>query len=226
MTDEISIDERSVQPDPSEFRTSIERRALGSVGQVAVGDGRQRRRRRNVDSVLDAVVSLAGEGNLDPTSEEIAERAGVSHRSIYRYFESRRSLLEAAIAKTFEEVAPTLFFSPLGEGPLEERIARFVEARVGGYRAFRDIARAAFSRIGDPEVAHGVDVSRAALRAQLAEQFAPELSAIDVGRRQTTLLVIDSAFQFESLEYMATSGELGDDEIRIALASQLRAHLS
>lgn len=247
MTNQIDSTRRranpKVAPDDGP-RASIEQ-LIGSSGDTATGgdgtgdnvtgskvtddnvrgDGRTRRRRRNVDAVLDAVVELAHEGMLDPTSEEIADRAGVSHRSIYRYFESRNSLLEAAMARAFDSVAPRLFFSPVGEGDLDDRIEQFVDARVATYRAFRDVARAAYSR-HDPAMVDGIETSRSALRSQLSDQFEPEISCLDPDVRAVTLCVIDAAFQFEALEYLATSGDLDDPQIRQALAIHLQAHLT
>lgn len=43
-------------------------------------DGRHLRRDRNRDAVVDALLALYGEGNLDPSSAEIAERARLSPR--------------------------------------------------------------------------------------------------------------------------------------------------
>ena len=50
-------------------------------------DGRHARRDRNRLAVVDAMLELYVEGNLDPSSDEIAERAGLSPRSLFRYFE-------------------------------------------------------------------------------------------------------------------------------------------
>ena len=47
-------------------------------------DGRRVRRDRNRDAVVDALLTLYGEGNLEPGSAEIAERAGLSPRSLFR----------------------------------------------------------------------------------------------------------------------------------------------
>ena len=55
-------------------------------------DGRTARRDRNRDAVLDAVLDLFGEDSLAPAPAEVAERSGVSLRSVYRYYEDRDAL--------------------------------------------------------------------------------------------------------------------------------------
>lgn len=217
---------------PSEPRATIEgfRRSVEALVRRTesepIGDGRTRRRRRNVDAVLDAVVSLARDGELDPTSEEIAERAGVSHRSIYRYFGNRHTLLEAAFGRILESVAPHLFFAPLGQGPLEERIDRLVDARVTAFWAFRDVVRAALSRRGDLALVEGIETSRLALRSQLEQQFAPELDALAGDERAVVTGAVDALFQFESFDYLTTIGGLDDAGLRAALVRHVRAHLA
>ena len=49
--------------------------------QPLVVDGRHLRRQRNRDAVVAALLELYGEGNLDPTTDEVAQRSGLSARS-------------------------------------------------------------------------------------------------------------------------------------------------
>ena len=192
-------------------------RADGSADLV---DGRTLRRRRNVEAVLAAVISLAGDGEMDPTAEEIADRAGVSHRSIYRYFDSRTDLLEAAMSHGADLLAPVLLFDDVGTGPLDDRIARFVDTRASAYWQFRSVLRAAFAQ-PDETVQVRLAAGRTLLRSQLCAHFAPELSQLDADQRSVLVALLDTPFQFESLEYMTT--EAGLD--RRLLADALTQHL-
>ena len=49
-------------------------------------DGRQARRQRNIDAVLDVVLEMFAEESMFPTIEQAATRSGLSLRSLYRYF--------------------------------------------------------------------------------------------------------------------------------------------
>ena len=59
-------------------------------------DGRTARSDRTHNAVVAAFLRLLDEGNLRPTTEQIAERAAVSPRSVYQHFPERDALLIAA----------------------------------------------------------------------------------------------------------------------------------
>jgi AcrR family transcriptional regulator len=61
---------------------------------------RERRRQETAELILDAVLDLMAEGGIDGlTMDAVAERVGVSLRTVYRYFPDRASLLTAALAR-------------------------------------------------------------------------------------------------------------------------------
>ncbi len=186
-------------------------------------DGRTRRRRRNIDGVVDAVIALASDGNLDPTSEEIAAVAGISHRSIYRYFDTRADLLEAAVVRAFERASADVFDEQRLDGSFDERVERFVSARLEIYHRLRSIVRVADAHA--PHGSSGLERARSALRMHLADDFAAEFDRLDPEERRLAVPMIDAAFQFEALEYLSRSAGLDDDAIRQSLLRHLRAHL-
>lgn len=204
--------------------------AESADGATATGhslrDGRVARRERNVEAVLDAVIALVGEGNIDPTSEQIASRAGVSHRSIYRYFDGRHELLEAAARRVMQRVAPLLELEHPGSGSFEDRVAALVAVRVRTYMQFAPIARAAF-RLAETEAVVGgaIDGSRKLLRDQLVEQFAPEVAQLPDDQREVRLALLDVAFQFESLEFFTGHLSASPDDLHRLLSAALRLHL-
>lgn len=187
-------------------------------------DGRTRRRERNVERVLDALIELAAEGRLDPSGEDIAERAGVSHRSLYRYFDDRTALQRAAIERVMEKIAPLLDIASIGEGALDDRISTFVRARTQTYWGFGPIARTAFSGTWDV-VREGIESSRAMLYEQLVAQFRPELDMLNHSERRRTIAMLDVPFQFEALEYLVGHAGFDRDELVAALEEHLRLFL-
>ena len=56
-------------------------------------DGRHERRARNRDAVVDALLALVGDGDLAPSAEAVAARAGLSSRSLFRYFADTEALV-------------------------------------------------------------------------------------------------------------------------------------
>ncbi len=194
---------------------------------VASVDGRTQRRRRNIDAVVDAVIELARAGNLDPTSEEIAALAGISHRSIYRYYDTRAELLDAAVVRAFDAVSAEVFRDDARSGSFDERVEQFVAARIEMYRRLRsvvrmEVAHAAVDSSGTP----GVDRARAVLRTRLVDLFIAEFDRFEPEERRLVAAVVDAAFQFEALEYLDANAGLDDDQIQRALALNLRRHLT
>ena len=197
------------------------------TGSDLVVDGRTARRNRNRDAVLDALIALANEGNDEPPIELIAERAGVSYRSVYRYFEDRTDLMLSAIARVMGDLWPIFDIEKIGEGSLDDRIAQLTSVRLAAYRKLAPLTRnAVHRRANEPAVAEGYDRVREFLRGQLAEQFAPELAVMPVGDRKIALAALDAMFQFEALDYLALHGDMDDEALAKVLDRHVHPHLA
>ena len=190
-------------------------------------DGRTARRNCNRDAVLDALIELADESNDEPTIERIAERAGVSYRSVYRYFDDRTDLMLSAITRVMGNLWSIFDVENLGHGPLDERIEQLITARVAAYRKLAPLARTAVHRrANEPAVAEGYDRVREYLREQLAQQFEPELAAMAVPESKLVLAALDTMFQFESLDYLANHDGMTDTALITVLTRHVQAHLA
>lgn len=177
-------------------------------------DGRTARRDRNRLAVLDAVLELFEEGNLDPGVHEVADRSGVSLRSVYRYFEDLDELITAAIERHLERTRPLFDIDRIGEGPLPERINRFTERRLRLFDAMRVIHRASRVRAAsDPQIQSGLMDTYQWLGEQTHDMFAPELEQLeDPEVRTDTRHAIDLLTQFDSLEHLRHRCGLDRDE--------------
>ncbi len=179
------------------------RTTIPPVAIDATVDGRTARRDRNRDLVLDAVIELFTEDQLAPNAAAVAARSGVSLRSVYRYFEDHEALVRAAIARHAERVAPLIDVPDLGTGPFEERVTRFVAARMRLYEAAAPTARAAIMRAPNSSLLRDqMERIRATLRRQTDAMFAPELSAMTAPRRRAMSAAADTLLQFESAEHL------------------------
>lgn len=140
-------------------------------------DGRTLRRTRNRTAVIDALLEIVREGNLHPGAAEIAERAGVSHRSIFRYFDDLDDLARNAIDHAFAEAGPLADVPDIGVGALPERIETFVDSRLSLLQFVDGTMQLA--RMRAPSIA-SIDEGLAAIaelfRAQIGEHFADELA--------------------------------------------------
>ena len=92
-------------------------------------DGRRLRREQNREAVLDALVGLFTEGFYQPSANEIAERAGISPRSLFRYFDDVDDLNRAAIERQLAAARPQLDIGIGPDAPTKAKVERVVEAR-------------------------------------------------------------------------------------------------
>lgn len=191
-------------------------------------DGRTARRDRNRLAVLDAVLELFDEGNLNPGVHEVADRSGVSLRSVYRYFEDLDELITAAIDRHLERTRPLFDIERIGEGPLPERIHRFTERRLRLFDAMRVIYRASRIRAAsDPQVQAGLMDTYQWLGEQTHEMFAPELAQLEKGEARDDIRhTIDLLSQFDSLEHLRHRCGLDRDEAVAYLRRSLTRVLS
>ena len=172
------------------------------------------------------MIELTRESDEEPAVEMIADRAGVSYRSVYRYFDDRTELMLAAIARVMGDVRPIFDIEELGEGRLDGRISRFISSRLDAYRELAPLTRLAVRRsLTEPVVSVEFDSIRAFLRAQLVNQFAPELEHVEASERDLVVTALDVMFQFEALEFLNRHQGMTDDGMTWVLTRHVHAHL-
>jgi AcrR family transcriptional regulator len=160
-------------------------------------------------------------GIYSPGSAQIAERAGLSPRSLFRYFDDIDDLTQAAIDRQLDAAKPLLDPHVRPGAPLADRIDGFVAARVKLHEATTPGARAARACAHrNPVVALQVRESRAFLRKQAQAAF-PELG----DERATLLPVVDALLSFETYDLMRTETRLSVAAVTSALDSALSALL-
>jgi AcrR family transcriptional regulator len=181
------------------------------ITQRPVVDGRTARKDKNRLAVLDAVLELFTEGDLIPSPEAIAQRSGVSLRSVYRFLGASRDLVHAAIERHLERVGSLFALQPIGEGPFADRVEEFVSARLRLHQAIAPTARAAQARTrmratpASEIIRESLNVRRGLLRVQLSRHFAEELGAF--GRRADSVLAAaDALTQIETIDWYLVDG--------------------
>ena len=162
-------------------------------------DGRRRRRRQNRDAVVGALLDLYAEGNLSPSTDEITARAGVSSRSLFRYFDDVDDLAGTAIALAHQRIEPLLAIGATPKDEFAVRVAALVSQRSRLFEAVESTAlvtrlRAPFNHV----VAANLAGARAHLRLQLAELFEHEVGALAPEIAASRLAAADVATSFEA----------------------------
>lgn len=91
-------------------------------------DGRVRRSQRSGQAIIDAMIALVGEGIVEPTAQQVAARAKVGLRTVFRRFSDMESLFAEMDARLQAEVVP-LLLGGRKEGSLGERARALVQQR-------------------------------------------------------------------------------------------------
>jgi AcrR family transcriptional regulator len=172
-------------------------------------DGRRARRGRNREAVVDALLELFREGELNPSVATVAERSGISLRSVFRYFDDLDEMGRIAIQRHLDEVGHLFELPKLGEGSRADRIDALVAQRSSLYERVAPVVRAAMLRAPfQPVIAEGLTARRALMRDQLQRQFAPELATLTAPEALSCVAAADVLASFEVLELLRTDQKL------------------
>ncbi len=189
-------------------------------------DGRSLRRLRNRAKVVDACLEMVASGHRGPSIDELAKYSGVSFRSIYRYFGTTTELIEAAIERGYEMLSPMLTIQDLGEGPLDDRIERFVDNRMALHAKSAQYTEAARSHTHEPAVTQLFGQVRALLGRQIGLHFGPELAGLDHEDRKARVAGIYVAFMHDSMAMLSSMYRDDPERIRSILVDHVRRHLT
>lgn len=196
----------------------------GSAPAAEKIDGRRAWRQRNRDAVVDALLDLYREGNVSPSANEVAERSGLSRRSLFRYFDDLDDLSRAAIARQTLRASHLIALQGIGDGSLADRVARIAAQRVSLFDAIAPAARVGRLRAPyQPIVAEDIRKSRAMFRGQVEKHFATELVRLQPDRRRETLSAADVLCSFESFDLLRQAQGLNRQEYQRTIRRALTA---
>lgn len=194
------------------------------TGSAVPRDGRRARRHRSRDRAVDALLDLLEEGVPRPTAQQVAERSGVSLRSIFRIFDDVDTLHSEAAARQLERSAH-LYVDVSDTGPLRARIAELVQVHDRLYVAVAPVRRAGL-RVADVSggLSSMLELAREYLRGEIRRVFGKELEKradVDV-----TVRALEVALSFEAWDQLASGQGLDADGRRATTAHLVGALLS
>ncbi|MEY2969372.1 MAG: hypothetical protein RIQ64_1999 [Actinomycetota bacterium] len=103
--------------------------AVGTEKDAEKKDGRHERVERGKRAVFEALVELFGEGRYNPPVAAVAARAGVSERTLFRYFGSYNDVI-AGMTGYFYPRIEKYFTAEPPTGDLRTRLLALAELRV------------------------------------------------------------------------------------------------
>jgi len=176
--------------------------------------GRGDRVARTREAIVSSTLGLAQGGDVAPIVRDIAERAGVSARTVFQHF--------ADTAQLYLEVLERVVSTLIGETPdlnrqwpLDQRIAVVVGHRAERYEAVRPMWTFMQTlQRRSAEAAARIVAFYAGNREQIADSFSPELSALAGEKRERTLNALSVALAPESWNVLRERLGLTVDQAR------------
>ena len=153
--------------------------------------------------------ALHAEGDLRPTAPRVAERAGVSLRTVWQQFADMETLLVEANRRD-NEILQTLMKQIDPDQPLDARVALFAGQRAQILEQMTPSWRAA--RLQAPfsdELRRNKAQTLAMARAQLETVFAPELTKLAAKKRQELCEALHAVTIWSFWESLRTELGLG-----------------
>jgi len=198
------------------------------VLQLAEGqemDGRRARGIRTRGMIVDALMDLVASGDLSPTAQRVAAKAGVSVRSVYQHFNDVEGLYTDAARRSFDWIRSSAKdIDPAW--PLERRIDEFVASRAAALETMSAFTRAV--RMMEPSSTAleqiRLDLQRWS-RDRVAYIFGPELDRMEGRARGSVLAAIDAISSAEAWGHMRFAGQ-SERAARQTLRASISALLS
>ncbi len=177
-------------------------------------DGRAARAERTRNAVVDALLDLIEEGELTPTAQAVAERAGVSLRIVYVHFEDHHKLFAAAAARHTERILADI--KPIAAtGTLAARLDAFVTVRARIYQRVFNVRRAArLYEHGSPVVAQTLRFVRALKREEAERVFERELQSLSPSARRDRAAALGAVTSFNTWESLRAHQQLSVEDAK------------
>jgi len=180
-------------------------------------DGRVRRSQRSGQAIVEALSDLVGQGILEPTAQQVAARAGVGLRTVFRRFADMESLFAEMGARIQAQALPLLAGSR-EVGDLSARANAMISQRVAFFERIAPYKRSAnLKRWRSPFLRAGHARLVRELRADLI-RWLPELQHAAAG----IVDALELATSFEAWDRLRTEQRLSRERAQSALECMVR----
>jgi len=171
-------------------------------------DGRRLRSQNSRNAIVAAMLELVAEGRITPSAEEVASRAGVGLRTVFRHFTDMESLYAAMTGRLAEHYEMWLipFDSTEWQGQLVEAIKR----RTATYERLLPFKRAGDAHRHMSPAIQAEHARMLGMMRQRLHSFLPREITDDMARFET----IDLMLSFEAWQRLRDEQGLSIDVAR------------
>jgi AcrR family transcriptional regulator len=182
----------------------------------ARADGRRLRREQNRAAVIEALLALFRDGVYQPSTDEIATKAGLSARSLFRYFDDVNDLHRAAADQAVQRALPLVGLGAGPDDPTADKIRAVVSSRVRLFEETGPAARAIRAASNRRDMLRGIlDRNRSYLRHQISKVFGPEFAVVGPAVEPAVQVLCS----FESYELMRFAEGLSREDAEAAMVA-------
>ncbi|MFE0591301.1 TetR/AcrR family transcriptional regulator [Micromonospora echinospora] len=198
---------------------------MGRVEAPGRVDGRTARAERTRAAIVEAHLALISEGDLRPTGERIAERAGISLRTLWTNFKDMETLFEASGEEVLRQQDAA--YRPIPSTlPLAKRVDAFCRQRARLLQLIAPSARAAQMREPVSAQLHRNRLKHVdRVRDEVEQLFAAELAQAGPGRDQLVHALV-AASMWPAWSMLRDGLGLGVDQARAVMARTVAALLA
>lgn len=179
-------------------------------------DGRHRRSHVSRDKIVAAMIELVAEGHITPNAEDVAARAKVGLRTVFRHFADMESLYAALTRSLADQYALWLvpFESPDWKGQLGE----VIERRTATYERLLP-----FKRAGDAHrhASPAIQAEHARVLAQMRQRLQALLPP-EIAGDAATFETIDLMLSFDVWERLRDQQKLDAAQTRQIVEREVR----
>jgi AcrR family transcriptional regulator len=184
-------------------------------------DGRRLRSEASRARIVEAMLELTRAGIISPSAEQVALRAGVGLRTVFRHFTDLESLF-AEMGEAIEVELRALADEPFVGATWRERVLELVARRGEGFEVIAPFRRAADPlRHGSPALQSDHAKLTEALRDILLRQLPDEVSA-----DAPLVEALDLLLSYEAWDRLRGDQRLSPDAARAALSRAVSALLA
>lgn len=161
-------------------------------------DGRTLRSERTRERIVGAALDLIREGEAQPRTAVIADRAGVSVRSIFQHFADTEALFIAVADRVVRDVLKLARAIP-ESASLDDRVGALLEQRAEICETLMPLLRsAAIHQSASTSLAERARAGRMYARFRSEQVLRPELDRLPPSVRQETLDALTAAMDWET----------------------------
>lgn len=184
---------------------------------ILPADGRRLRSQNSRNAIVAAMLELVAEGRITPSAEEVASRAGVGLRTVFRHFTDMESLYAAMTGRLAEHYE--MWLIPFDSVEWQGQLVEAIERRTATYERLLPFKRAGDAHRHMSPAIQAEHARMLGMMRQRLRSFLPREITDDVVRFET----IDLMLSFEAWQRLRDEQGLSVDVARrIVLREVLR----